>query len=168
VTEPNQQKKPAKPKQGMPQRFAQGTDIPVSKTRQEIEDLVRRHGATQALSGSDFGVQGGFVAFTMAHRQIRFTLQPYSREGKVGRPIAPEQYERENWRALLLIIKGKLEAVRSGIVTVEREFLANIVLPNGKLLGEAIEPAVEAMYETGQMVGLLPDFDAAPRQLGRG
>ena len=42
-----------------------------------------------------------------------------------------EQVCRQRWRALLLIIRAKLEAVASGITTLENEFLANIVLPDG-------------------------------------
>ncbi len=151
-----------------PPRFAEGTEVPVSKTRQDIETMLNRHGAQNCMSGSDFQNRAGFVAFTLERRQIRFQLHPYQptpRPQGGGAPKQPEQWEREMWRALLLMIKAKLEAVRSGVVTVESEFLANIVLPNGKLLGEAIAPQIDEMYESGAMPALLSGF---PKQLGAG
>jgi len=145
-----------------PQRFAQGTEVEVGKTRGEIETLLQRHGADQCLTGSDFKTHAGFVHFALGNRQIRFKLRAYApnyREHGGGKPLAPEQYEREQWRALLLIIKAKLESVRSGVVTVEQEFLANIVLPNGVLLGDEIAPRVAEMYESGQVRALLGSGD---------
>jgi hypothetical protein len=40
------------------------------------------------------------------------------------------------WRALLLMIKAKVEAVESGVVTFEDEWLAHFVLPS-VILGPA-------------------------------
>jgi hypothetical protein len=42
---------------------------------------------------------------------------------------------------LLLIIRAKLEAVESGITTLESEFLANILLPDGGTVGQWLSPA---------------------------
>ena len=42
---------------------------------------------------------------------------------------AHEQERRRLWRALLLNIKAKLEAVESGISVFDEEFMAHIVLP---------------------------------------
>jgi hypothetical protein len=39
-----------------------------------------------------------------------------------------EQAVRQRWRALVLVIKAKLEAVESGITSFEDEFLAHTVL----------------------------------------
>ena len=47
-----------------------------------------------------------------------------------------EQACRQRWRALLLIIRAKLEAAEAGISTLETEFLANIVLPDGRTAGQ--------------------------------
>lgn len=139
-------------------RFAEGTSVPVSKTRQDIEHLVGKHGAHNCISGSDFQSRAGFVAFTLEARQIRFQLRPYEKRGGSGREQQPEQYEREMWRALHLVIKAKLEAVRSGVVTTEQEFLANLVLPDGRLLGEEVIPRIAQMYDTGKMPALLPEW----------
>ena len=55
------------------------------------------------------------------------------------------------WRALVLIIKAKLECIESGLSTVEEEFLASVVLPNGKTVGSYVAPALAKAYDSGQM-----------------
>ena len=70
-----------------------------------------------------------------------------------------EQACRSRWRALYLIIKAKLEAVESGISTIEREFFYDVVLPDGRTIGEFMAPQLETVYETGQMPTLLPMLD---------
>jgi hypothetical protein len=69
---------------------------------------------------------------------------------------AHSQEIRQRWRALLLVIKAKLEAVESGITTFEQEFLAHLVMANGETVGDWAMPQVEAMYKTGNMPPLLP------------
>ena len=60
------------------------------------------------------------------------------------------------WRALLLVIKAKLEAVTAGISTIETEFLANIVLPDNTTAGEWMLPQIDRAYRSGEMPPLLP------------
>jgi hypothetical protein len=66
---------------------------------------------------------------------------------------------REGWRALVLAIKAKLEAVEAGITTFETEFLAHIVLPDGRTVGEHAIPKLEETLR-GEIPRLLPaSFD---------
>ena len=109
----------------------------------------------------------------MADRQIRFILPLPSKDEKQfwytperrnkrsdeQAYAAWEQACRSKWRSLFLIIKAKLEAVESGISTVEREFFYDIVLPDGKTVGEWMAPQLEAAYESGKMPPLLPMFE---------
>ena len=57
--------------------------------------------------------------------------------------------------ALLLIIRAKLEAVESGITTLESEFLANLVLPDGGTVGDWLAPQIDEAYATGKMPPML-------------
>jgi hypothetical protein len=132
-------------------RYAQGTDVPTSKTRGEIEALLLRHGAAQILSGFDRASRGGFVGFTLHGRQYRI---PIVRREDRNRDA--EQVEREQWRALLLLVKAKLEFVAGGLSTVESEFLAHVVLPNGSTVGDELAPRLEQAYATGTVPLLLP------------
>ena len=131
-------------------RYAEGTTVDVSKSRIEIETLLVRGGATQLVVG--FDVQSrGFVHFTLDGRQYRILLpqRPAKRNAA--------QVDRENWRTLVLFIKGKLEAIASELVTAEQELLSFLVLPNGKTLGAEIAPRIAEIYDSGTMVPLLPE-----------
>jgi hypothetical protein len=52
---------------------------------------------------------------------------------------------------LLLVIKAKLESVENHIATFEEEFLANIVMPNDRVVGDLVAPLIERAYESGAM-----------------
>jgi hypothetical protein len=131
-------------------RFAHGTDVPVAKTRGEIEGLLRKHGAAQILSGIDHEQRSGFVGFTLRGRQFRI---PLLARRDVNRNA--DQVEREQWRALLLVVKAKLEFIAAGLATVEGEFLAHLVLPSGRTVATEIEPHIIEAYESGRMPPLL-------------
>lgn len=133
--------------------YAYKTDVEVSKSRAEIEAQVSRAGAHQVLGGWDNHTRSGFVAFTLNGRQYRLDV-PRKEYGSRDK----DQVDRERWRALLLIVKARLELVRAELSTVEQEFLPHLMLPNGKPVAEVIMPAIEAMYQDGQMRPLLPMF----------
>ena len=146
--------------------YAEKTSVSVSKTRAEIEELVQRYGADQFVSGYKANI--AIIGFTMAGRQIRFVLPlpdqkeywytPGRRQRRTDEAAhaAWEQACRARWRALYLIIKAKLEAVESGLSTVEKEFLYDIVLPDGRTAGEWMAPQIAEAYETGRMPAMLP------------
>ncbi len=148
--------------------YAEKTTVSVAKTKADIEDLIIRYGADQFISG--FKENLAVIGFTMANKQIKFLLPLPDKTGKIfwytaGRGqkrsdeaayAAWEQACRSKWRALYLIIKAKLEAVESGISTVEREFLYEIVLPDGRTAGEWMLPQINEAYLTGEMPPLLP------------
>ena len=55
-----------------------------------------------------------------------------------------------------MVIKAKLEAVECGISCFEQEFMANIVLPDGKTAGDFMLPQIARAYATGIMPPMLP------------
>lgn len=128
-------------------RFAEGTKVPASKTRIEIDRLLEKHGASQRLvfTDDDRGVHA--VAFAISGRQVRFEL-----------PCSPDdgREERRVWRALLLVLKAKLELIAGGDSSVDIEFLPNIVLPDGSKVSDRLVPQIAEAYETGHMPPLLP------------
>lgn len=148
--------------------YAEKTAVSVAKTKADIEELIQKAGAGQFVSGYKEDV--AVIGFSLENRQIRFLLPlPDKQDQKFW--YTPEQqrkrtdkqaYEaweqacRSRWRALYLIIKAKLEAVDSGISTIEREFLYDIVLPDGKTVGEYMAPQIDAAYTTGEMPPMLP------------
>lgn len=154
-------------------RFAEGTAVPVERSRGEIERTLARYGADQFVYGWD--ADQALVAFRADGRQVRFTLPLPDRQDRAithqrvnqhsggMRQRSPaeqvkayEQASRQCWRALALVIKAKLEAVESGIVTFEQEFLAHMVLPNGQTVGDWVEPQLAEAYAGGSMPALMP------------
>jgi hypothetical protein len=144
--------------------FADGTDVPVERSRAELDALLAKHGATSiAMLRDDYGT---LVVFEMNGRRIRQQVlnpDPKAFEtspGKVTRSqaqaaAAVQQELKRRWRALLLIVKAKLEVVASGASTFEAEWLSAVMLPNGQTVGEAIAPHLERSYKTGEMPPLM-------------
>lgn len=151
-------------------QYAQNTSVSVGRSKAEIEDLITRYGA----SGYMTGWQGdhAMVQFQINGKMVRFILEVPDRDsdefrltpsGKRERSEADqfkawEQAQRQRWRALMLVIKAKLEATESGISTFESEFMAHIVMPDGRLVSEHVIPKIEEAYEKNSNVKLLPDL----------
>lgn len=146
-------------------RYAERTRIGADRSRGEIERTLQRYGADQFLYGWRDG--SAIVGFRMKARMVRFVLPMPSREDFNRSPRgrqrckntvqqAWEQATRQRWRALALIIKAKLEAVDAGISQFDDEFLAHIVLPDNRTVGECLAPQIAAAYESGRMPKLLP------------
>jgi len=123
-------------------KYAKRTQVPVSRSRSEIEQTVQRYGADQF--GSAFDNSGGraMVQFRLSSWLVRFILPL---------PHEDAQDQRQRWRALALVIKAKLEAVESGIATVEEEFLPHIVTPEGRTFAEWAVPQLREMKKSGQL-----------------
>lgn len=128
-------------------RFAETTKVPVVQSRAEIEKLLGRHHCEQFGTAVDYTRLIARVQFKAHNRIVRFEIGlPDHKKFK-----DPGQEERRIWRSLLLVIKAKLEAVESEIATFEEEFLAHIVMPNDRTVGELIVPQIADAYSTGRM-----------------
>lgn len=176
-------------------RYAQDTEVPVERSRAEIERLLKAHGASQFGSASDEEKGIAFVMFKLQDRMFRIEVvsptvaqfkradpppppephkngrHPYSREqldqrdrteyervlkrhdanenARAQRWLDGE--ERRRWRAQLLLLKAKLEMVAMGATTVEREFMADMLMANGQTVAQHALPQIEAMYRDGKM-----------------
>jgi hypothetical protein len=84
---------------------------------------------------------------------VRFVItQP-----KGGMPQKREAEERRLWRALLLVLKAKFEAIDSGITTFDHEFLAHLVTSTGATVADAIAPQLDrALAADGGVALALP------------
>lgn len=134
-------------------RFAASTRVSVEQTRTEIERTLSRYGATAFAYMSQSG--RAIIAFEAAKRHIKITV-PLPK----GDSDKEKQDGRQRWRALLLVIKAKLESVESGIETLEEAFYANIVMPDGRTIYEATREHVAIAYDSGKVQNLLPDYSA--------
>jgi hypothetical protein len=151
-------------------KFAARTGVATAQTAGEIDKTLGRYGARQFVYGRDDDRRLAVVEFLMNGRRIRITLPIPDRNdrefthtaarGYLREPAAAaESYEqavRSRWRALLLIIKAKLEAVESKIMTMEDEFLPYTVLGDGRTVAEHIQPHIDAAIISGELPALLP------------
>lgn len=149
-------------------KYAENTSVSPEKSLAEIRAMLKRYGATK------FGYMDDeasiVLAFEAQGRRIRFRvpLPDLAEFGRrqvnqyTSRPAAPqemiaarEQAVAQRWRALLLVIKAKLESVESGIETFEQAFMAHLVLPSGATVSEWAVPQIEQAYQSGQMPPLM-------------
>ena len=159
----------------MTQRYASRTTVTVERSKTEVEHILRRYGADQFLHGWEEG--RAIIGFRLKGYPVRMTLplpiledfEHYARKNGTKTRRTPqaaqsahEQAERQAWRALVLVLKAKLEAVEAGITTIEQEFLADMVLPGDVTVSEALLPRLDEALNTGRMPDLLPGGGAIP------
>ena len=142
--------------------YATNTSVSVDKSRAEIERMLRRYGADQFTYGCDDSRGMSVIQFRAHERMIRFVLHLPKMSDyrltptKMLRSATQtekvwEQACRSRWRALYLCIHAKLEAVDSDISEFEDEFLAHIVLPDGKTASEWLRPQIALCYQSDRM-----------------
>ena len=156
-------------------RYATGTKVSDVQSQADIRRTLMRYGADA------FGVYEkrgcASVGFEIKNLTVRIDVSLPSRDDEeftkteTGRDrsesaawAAHEQAVKQRWRALLLAIRAKLEAVEVGISTIEQEFMPFVVMPDGKTLGDHLIPRLAEITTVGQLRKLLP----APPQKGTG
>lgn len=146
--------------------YAENTKVPVDRSKTEIEHILQKYGASSFAYGWENNA--AVVMFRANNRHIRFKLslpskndenikyrkKYYARSATEALNLI-DKITRQKWRALVLVIKAKLECVESGITSFEDEFLAHIVLPSGETIGTVLRPKLEEAYSSGKMPTLL-------------
>lgn len=149
-------------------RYASETEVPVERSRAEIERILVRYGATAFAYG--WQNKTATIMFEVGTRKYRVMLplpdqkdpkfwQTQVRRNKRTEEQAMDAWEqacRQRWRALALWVKAVLEASESGITSLEESLQAFILLPNGQTVNEWLRPQIKLVYETHQMPQLLP------------
>lgn len=149
-------------------KFAATTSVSVEKSRAEIESTLTKYGATHFAYATEPG--RAVIMFVCRARRIRFIVklpslmdkafthtpkQGFRRDGN-AQHAAWEQACRQKWRALLLSIKAKLEAVDAGIAEFEEEFLSYVVDPvTNETMYESVRNHIADRYlgkETGPLL----------------
>lgn len=150
-------------------RYANSTDVPVSRSRDEVERTLQKYGATRfgyAWQEDGFVKPSVVIAFRMAERSFRLTMPMPSRSDRefthhsrgarssTAAEDAWEQACRSRWRAIALLVKAKLEAVALGVSTIEEEFLSATVVPGSgdrTVWDFVADPLAKAIAEGGQL-----------------
>lgn len=147
-------------------RYAEQTQVPADRSRAEIEKTLSRYGADSFAYAWDR--DRAVIMFTANNRQIRmavpipdpqdasFTRTPTGRSRTAAQAKAEhEKAVRQRWRALALVVKAKLEAVDTGLISFDQEFAVFTVLPDGSTVGDHLIPAIEKAYVTGTVPPML-------------
>jgi len=142
--------------------YASETTVAWEKSRDEIELVLKRYRCTHfGYMTTPAGVMIAFMRDKVPYRievplpdpkskDIRYKPNGQERSELQQRKEL-DQEQRRRWRVLLLLIKAKLEWVSLGMSTVEKEFLADISLPNGTTLGQWAAQQVHKAIEDGVM-----------------
>lgn len=135
----------------MPGKYAEGTNVTPLQTLEEIKRTLVRFGADRFGYYED--LESTVVTFQVDNLRVALKMEHPSRQpfekNSYGNPRKAhvvdadhEQAIRSRWRVLHLAIKAKLALVEEGISTVEREFLSDVVLPNGVSVEEYMRPVL--------------------------
>jgi hypothetical protein len=150
--------------------YAAGTTVSVEKSKSELDALLGKHGASSRGIVVDDDRGMALVGFQLKGLKYRMEV-PMPKPGEFRNPekepprwysMSDEQRDhwarrawdqamRERWRAVVLLVKAKLELVRIGISTVEKEFMADLILPNGETVNVALAKQLHAALSGGSM-----------------
>lgn len=148
--------------------YAAGTSVTVERSKAELDGLLGKHGARNRVVGQDDERHTAVIGFELDARRYAIRIPLPVREDAEKRMKSAngawlwdsqrktrwierhlEQWTRERWRVAVLLIKSKLEIVRLGASTFEREFLADLLLPDGETAGEKVGRYIEAVVRNG-------------------
>lgn len=138
--------------------YAAETKVSIEASRAELERMLMKYGADRFAQF--LTPEKAMVVFEASDRRLKFDLplEQVKKPTTTREQRKCDQTNRARWRALLLCIKAKLEAVDSGIETFEEAFLAHVVMPDGQTVAEHASPMIKQVYDGGSMQPLLPDL----------
>ena len=145
--------------------YAQGTQVSSSRSLDELQRLLVKHGATQFVQGWDssrhrvmFELSGRTYRFEVAQvaaGEMASTPTGRSRDRSTAARMAEEETARR-MRSLLLVIKALFIGVEDGILDIHTALLPWTVLPSGSTVGEWAAPQLDDAYQGREMPTLIP------------
>jgi hypothetical protein len=150
-------------------RYAQDTSVAVSKSRSEIDTLLRQWGANALQWSDDFTNGKVTLRFVWRYEEAdylaRFVLELPSEEqikaqsiDRRSRRYSQNKFNqlvsgrgRSEHRILLLWLKAALNAVDSGIVSAETLFLPWLEGKDGRTVAEVAVPHLERLMSGSAM-----------------
>ena len=146
----------------MSRRYAEGTAVPVDKSRGELTGMLTTHGCQRMAWATEpqadtlqFELGGQSYRFVIGRPTMDDVVAQYRADGRDWSRVYDPQSKvdaewRRRWRAHVLLLKAKLEFVAAGDTTLEREFMPNLVVAGGRqTLGEWLEHSKEGQLLIG-------------------
>ncbi|MCA4133382.1 hypothetical protein [Arthrobacter sp. M4] len=119
----------------MRSNYVRGASITASASQAEIQDMLSDFGAVGLRCIREDG--RATIAFRSGGQQFRMILVlPRSADEELQKRSTghalktPQETARQRWRALSVLIRAKLDAVASGIVSFDQEFMAYRLPPH--------------------------------------
>jgi hypothetical protein len=127
--------------------YANKTTVSIENSQMEAQKLLQKYGA--AKFAIDW--QKNQILFELKGRSARIQIRLPEKKAfeytpkHLKRQLAQvdavyDQACRQRWRALVLVLKAKLEAIESGITTLDNEFMPYFILQNGMTLADYVIP----------------------------
>lgn len=132
-------------------KYAENTEVPVSKTQMEIHELLKKFNVQKFLLLGDTS-----IIFEIHGKSVQLEIHPPSiHDPKIQKTPTGiqrkadaiqrkyEQAIRQQWRILLFLIKAALVSIENELMTIEEFFLPYFLLGDGKTVKEHILPQLE-------------------------
>jgi hypothetical protein len=145
-------------------RYAYGTKVSATDSRGEITGILAKHGVSTMAWGTK--PTGDFLQFEIGGKLYKFSIDRPSMDdaresflsaGKTDwgwrhqadQEVALDAEWRRRWRAIVLLIKAKMEFADGGETTVEREFMPYLMLANGQTMADWVAGDGQKMLVAG-------------------
>lgn len=145
-------------------KYATNTSVAIAKSQQEIQTILRKYGARKfgtmenptkiylMFEYENFAIQ---IEWPLPDRN-QFEVTPSGRRRKRNQiEEAYDQAVKQRWRSLVLNVKAKLEAIEDGCSVLEKEFMGDIVMPDGRPLSSHLLPQLNQIAQSGKLPKLL-------------
>jgi len=133
-------------------RYAKTTSVPVSRSKQKIDELLESYGIKESFIGKS--PRGDGIGFKYQGKIYKMNVPTPSKDDKTEKQY--EQELRQRWRILYMSMKMKFEEIEAGVKSFEDQFLAQMCLPDGSTVADFMKlPENVARLEKTKMPKLL-------------
>ena len=128
-------------------RYAENTKVEVASSIEDLQRLASRYECEDFTYA--VGPKGGSCMFRIQGVPIRYDVSfPIDGDLTINQS---EQEWRRRWRVVLLQAKGQFEMIEAGEMTPQRAFLSNLMLDDGRTVGDIVDTHGVAAFE-GEML----------------
>ena len=145
-------------------KYANKTVVSPEKSQAEIQNTLRKYGAdrfgtmeekTKAHVMFEYSGLSIQISVDLPTKADFIKTKAGNSRSKNAIDASYDQAIRQKWRSLYLMIKAKLVGIEDNITTIEKEFMAFVIMPDGMPLSTHILPKLQTMVKTGKMPKLL-------------
>jgi len=134
-------------------RYAKNTTVPVTRSKQKIEELLESYGIEESFLGRS--PRGDGIGFKYNGKVYKMSV-PLPKRDDFNTENQYQQAIRQRWRILYMSMKMKFEEIEAGVISFEDQFLAQMSLPDGTTVADFMKlPENRERLEKTKMPKLL-------------